>query len=142
MKSSLSRHRPSARAATLCSTLCIAAALCVLDRVDALAGQLAIRQQGGRPFGGTILGDPATSVRSTAITATSSGRFPLNPRRLAMLMVHASGTKTWETTFDGREGFKNVFLRQGYAVYLTDLPRTGRAGQGMQAHELCADTRQ
>ena len=47
-----------------------------------------------------------------------------------MVMVHASSTKTWDTTFDGREGFRNIFLRRGFSVYLTDLPRTGRAGQG------------
>jgi hypothetical protein len=45
-------------------------------------------------------------------------------------MVHASSTKTWDTTFDGREGFRHIFLRRRFAVYLTDLPRTGRAGQG------------
>jgi hypothetical protein len=45
-------------------------------------------------------------------------------------MVHASSTKTWQTTFDGREGFQPIFLRRGFAVYMTDLPRTGRAGQG------------
>ena len=49
-------------------------------------------------------------------------------------MIHASSTKTWDTTFDGREGFKNIFLRAGFPVYMTDLPRTGRAGQG------CAQT--
>ena len=45
-----------------------------------------------------------------------------------MLMVHASSTKTWQTTFDGREGFQEILLRRGFP--LTDLPRTGRAGQG------------
>ncbi len=90
---------------------------------------LTIAEQGARPFGGTILGDPATGSLHCD-HGYVEWQIPVNPRRLAMLMVHASGTKTWETTFDGREGFRNVFLRQGYPVYLTDLPRTGRAGQG------------
>ena len=90
---------------------------------------LVIAEQGARPFGGTVLGDPATrSIHCDH--GYVEWQIPVNPRRLPMLMVHASSTKTWETTFDGREGFKNIFLHQGYSVYLTDLPRTGRAGQG------------
>jgi len=57
-------------------------------------------------------------------------QIPENPRRVPLVMVHASSTKTWDTTFDGREGFRHIFLRRGFSVYLTDLPRTGRAGQG------------
>jgi hypothetical protein len=57
-------------------------------------------------------------------------QIPEKPRRLPLVMVHASSTKTWDTTFDGREGFRHIFLRRGFPVYLTDLPRTGRAGQG------------
>jgi hypothetical protein len=90
---------------------------------------IVVGEQGARPFGGTILGDPATrSIHCDH--GYVEWQIPQNPRRLPMLMVHASSTKTWETTFDGREGFKSTFLRQGYPVYLTDLPRTGRAGQG------------
>jgi pimeloyl-ACP methyl ester carboxylesterase len=89
---------------------------------------LAIGSQGARPFGGTIVGSPATgSIHCDH--GYVEWQIPVNPRRLPMLMVHGSSTKTWDTTFDGRDGFKNVFLRRGYAVYLTDLPRTGRAGQ-------------
>ena len=62
-------------------------------------------------------------------------QIPETPRRVPLVMVHASSTKTWDTTFDGREGFRHIFLRRGFPVYLTDLPRTGRAGQG------CAPTR-
>ena len=90
---------------------------------------LAIAEQGARSFGGTTLGDAATrSIHCDH--GYVEWQIPANPRRLPLLMVHASSTKTWETTFDGREGFKNIFLRQGFSVYLTDLPRTGRAGQG------------
>ena len=135
MKFSLSRHQPISRAATLCSTVCLAAALCVLDRVDALAGQLAIRQQGGRPFGGKVVGDPGRgSLHWNHGYVESARRIPQNARALPMVMVSTDSSKTWDTTFDGREGFRNIFLRRGFPVYLTDLPRTGRAGQG------CAST--
>lgn len=92
-------------------------------------GSLTIREQGGRPFGGTVMGDPATgSIRCDH--GYVEWQIPENPRAVPLLMIHASSTKTWDTTFDGREGFRNIFLRRGFPVYMTDLPRTGRAGQG------------
>jgi len=46
-------------------------------------------------------------------------------------MWHGFGqfAKTWETTPDGREGYQNIFLRRGFAVYLIDQPRRARAGR-------------
>jgi hypothetical protein len=109
--------------------LYVALALGLLTGVEAFAGQLVIREQGGRPFGGKVVGDPAGgSIHCDH--GYVEWQIPQNPRALPMLMVHASSTKTWDTTFDGREGFRNIFLRRGFPVYLTDLPRTGRAGQG------------
>src|SRR2546425_7709513 len=37
--------------------------------------------------------------------------------------------KTWETTPDGREGYQNIFLGRGWATYIFDQPRRGRAGR-------------
>jgi pimeloyl-ACP methyl ester carboxylesterase len=47
-------------------------------------------------------------------------------------MWHGAGqfSKTWEMTPDGREGYQTTFLRRGFAVYLIDQPRRGRAGRG------------
>ncbi len=90
---------------------------------------IVIRAQGARPFGGRVLGDAATgSIHCDH--GYVEWQIPQNPRRVPLVMVHASSTKTWDTTFDGRDGFRQIFLRQGFPVYLTDLPRTGRAGQG------------
>ena len=90
---------------------------------------LVIRDQGGRPCGGTVVGDAATgSIHCDH--GYVEWQVPQDPRRVPLLMVHASSTKTWDTTFDGRDGFRTIFLRRGFPVYLTDLPRTGRAGQG------------
>ena len=33
------------------------------------------------------------------------------------------------TTPDGREGWSNMFLRDGHSVWLVDQPRRGEAGQ-------------
>jgi hypothetical protein len=106
----------------------------VLLFVGATAGAaaqsaLVIKEQGARPFGGRVAGDPATgSIHCDH--GYVEWQIPANPRRVPLVMVHASSTKTWDTTFDGREGFRQIFLRRGFPVYLTDLPRTGRAGQG------------
>jgi hypothetical protein len=90
-----------------------------------------LKEMGARPFEGKRIGRPDSSL------ACDHGYvewfIPFNARKLPMLMVHASSTKTWQTTFDGRDGFQPIFLRRGWAVYMTDLPRTGRAGQGCAA---------
>jgi hypothetical protein len=57
-------------------------------------------------------------------------QIPLNARKYPMLMVHSASTQTWEKTFAGKDGYKNIFLRRGYSVYITDAPRVGRAGWG------------
>ena len=96
-------------------------------------GPLVIQEQGGRPFGGVVVGDPASgSIHCDH--GYVEWQIPPDPRGVPLLMIHASSTKTWDTTFDGRDGFRSIFLRRGFPVYMTDLPRTGRAGQG------CAET--
>ena len=97
--------------------------------VAVTAQSVTIREQGARPFGGTVTGDPAAGSLHCD-HGYVEWQIPEKPRRVPLLMVHASSTKTWDTTFDGREGFRHIFLRRGFPVYLTDLPRTGRAGQG------------
>ncbi len=110
-------------------------ALVLVVATSAVAAQsVTIREQGARPFGGTVLGDAAKSSLHCD-HGYVEWQVPEKPRRVPLVMVHASSTKTWDTTFDGRDGFRHIFLRRGFPVYLTDLPRTGRAGQG------CAPTR-
>jgi hypothetical protein len=104
--------------------------LALLAASATLAGQsVVIREQGARPFGGRVMGT-ADSGSIHCDHGYVEWQIPEKPRRVPLVMVHASSTKTWDTTFDGREGFRHIFLRRGFPVYLTDLPRTGRAGQG------------
>ena len=51
-------------------------------------------------------------------------------RAWPVIMVHGSGHtgKTYDTTPDGREGWKNYFLRKGITVYVVD--QVGRARSG------------
>jgi pimeloyl-ACP methyl ester carboxylesterase len=52
------------------------------------------------------------------------------PRTWPVIMVHGSGHsgKTYDTTPDGREGWKNYFLRKGLPVYVVDHVGRGRSG--------------
>lgn len=54
---------------------------------------------------------------------TEKGAYPL-------LLWHGGGLTgvTYETTPDGREGWLNYFLRQGWSVYNSDAVERGRAG--------------
>jgi pimeloyl-ACP methyl ester carboxylesterase len=57
-------------------------------------------------------------------------QIPANPRKYPLVLVHGGGGtgRVWETTPDGREGYQTLFLRRGFAVYIVDFPRRGRAG--------------
>lgn len=54
-------------------------------------------------------------------------------RALPVIMVHGSGHtgKTYDTTPDGRDGWRQHFLRKGYPVYVVD--QVGRARSGWNA---------
>ena len=58
----------------------------------------------------------------------------------ALVFLHGAGQsgKTWETTPDGRDGFQNIFLEKGYATYVVDQPRRGRAGRSSVPETLSA----
>ena len=93
---------------------------------------LQIESQGNRTFGGKVIGDPATGQLSCD-HGYVDWQIPPDPRQYPLLMVHASSRRTWLTTWDGKEGFRDIFVRLGYPVWVTDLPRTGQAGQGCGA---------
>jgi pimeloyl-ACP methyl ester carboxylesterase len=95
------------------------------------APPIVLKSQGARSFGGTNRYNPEDP---TAYLPCDHGyaewQIPIKQRKHPMVMTHGSGTRGYQTTFDGQPGFQSIYLRQNYAVYLVDLPRTGRAGQG------------
>ena len=46
--------------------------------------------------------------------------IPATRRSVGLIMWHSSSTKVWENRWDGGEGYKSIFLRRGYPVYLWD----------------------
>lgn len=59
-------------------------------------------------------------------------QIPEKPRKLPIVFWHSASTITWESTPDGRDGFQSIFLRRGFPIYIIDLPRQGRAGNGCE----------
>lgn len=59
--------------------------------------------------------------------------IPVNARPLPVFLWHSSSAAVWQRRWDGGEGFQIKMLRHGYATYVWDGPRVGRANWG------CAD---
>ena len=58
-------------------------------------------------------------------------QIPEEETSLPMVFLHGYGQSRmcWMTTPDGREGWAEMFLRDGHSAYLVDEPRRGEAGQ-------------
>ena len=101
---------------------------------------LTITEQGSFFVGGTVIQADGTYSTENPMShagqtfhgdhAYVSYQIPVNARRLPLVFLYGAGQsgKTWESTPDGREGFGTLFLRRGFATYLLDQPRRGRAG--------------
>jgi hypothetical protein len=110
------------------------------DQTGPIQTPITLLDQGSFLVGGTFVTNSGTF---DPLTLTPDGQtihgdhaylqyqIPKNPRKLPMVMWHGGGqfSKTWETTPDGRDGFQNIFLRQGYSTYILDQPHRGRSGR-------------
>jgi len=95
--------------------------------------------QGSFFIGGRVVTNPGTfdPVKLGPEGETVHGDYayveyqiPQNAKRLPLVMwPGGGGYQTWESTPDGREGFRNIFLRRGWSVYILDPPFRGRAGR-------------
>ena len=128
------------------STALLLISAAIIVSASAMAGgngkpaPLIIQEQGSFAVGGTVISNPGTfdPYKLTPEGQTFHGdhayvfyQIPVNARKLPLVLWHGAGqfSKTWETTPDGREGFQNIFLRRGFAVYVIDQPRRGNAGR-------------
>lgn len=101
---------------------------------------LIIHEQGSFAVGGTVIANPGIYDPVTQGPAGQTLRgdhaqvsyqVPEDARRYPLVLLHGGGqfSRTWESTPDGREGYRNIFLRRGFPVYLIDQPRRGNAGR-------------
>ena len=93
---------------------------------------------GGHTVQGAGSFDPAKSPDGTNEGQTFwvdqmyvQNQIPVDPRTYPMVLVHGRrrDRPRLGVDADGREGYQTIFLRRGYAMYIVDFPRRGRAGQ-------------
>ena len=101
---------------------------------------IVIQKQGSFYYGGRTITAPGTFSPTQPFGNNSGEIFdvdrayvffqvPPNARRYPLVMWHGGGQhgKTYED-FEDRENYQSIFLRRGWSVYITDEPRTGKAG--------------
>jgi pimeloyl-ACP methyl ester carboxylesterase len=111
---------------------------------------LVIAEQGSLAVGGTVIAtagtfDPRNPMAPAGQTlhgdhARLHFQIPAEPRGLPLLLWHGwwEDGGCWDTTPDGREGFRTLFVRRGFSVYVLDQPRRGPAGKTTVAAEVPA----
>lgn len=116
------------------------------------SNHIVIKEQGAFSAGGTVVKSEGIFDASKPWNVQQGGQtrhgdhadvfyqLPVNPKRHSMVFLHGYGQsrRSWQTTADGREGFANIFLRQGYGVYLVDQPGRGHAGQTTKPAQISA----
>jgi hypothetical protein len=120
-------------------------------RSEPTAAPLAIAAQGSFAVGGTVTHqtgvfdarhpmDPAGQTLH-GDHARVTFQIPVDARPLPLLFWHGwwVDSSCWDTTPDGRDGFRTLFLRRGFPVYLLDQPRRGSAGKTTAAAEITTE---
>lgn len=89
---------------------------------------IVLASSGGFEIGGTVISNPNNTAQTLSCDHGYMEYFlPWKPRQTSLVMWHSSSTQVWQNRWDGGEGYKDMFLRRDYPVYLWDGPRVGRA---------------
>lgn len=89
---------------------------------------ITLSSTGGFQIGGRTISAPSNPNLTLSCDHGYMEYFlPVHPRRTSLVMWHSSSTQVWQNTWAGGPGFKDLFLRRDYPVYLWDGPRVGRA---------------
>lgn len=98
-------------------------------------------EQGSFNVGGNVIETPGEFVPSN-FPAPPEGQtlhgdhayvqyqIPFFAREYPLVMWHGGGQsgQSWETTADGREGYRSIFARRHFSTYIIDQAHRGRAG--------------
>lgn len=111
--------------------------LALLISAPAVAEPLSIAEQGSFFIGGReVQSDTLSTLPAYAPSGTITVdqmyvhyQIPVAARRQPVTLVHGCCLtgKTWETTPDGRMGWDEYFLRQGFPTYVIDQVARGRS---------------
>lgn len=89
---------------------------------------IVLAESGGFQIGGKTITSPSNPNMTLSCDHGYMEYFiPWRPRKTSLVMWHSSSTQVWQNKWDGGEGYKDMFLRRNYPVYLWDGPRVGRA---------------
>jgi len=89
---------------------------------------IVLSSSGGFAVGGSVIANPNNATQTLSCDHGYMEYFlPWTRRKASLVMWHSSGTQAFQNRFDGGEGYKDMFLRKDYPVYLWEGPRIGRA---------------
>jgi hypothetical protein len=112
----------------LLAMLVVAAAVCAQERQGTGQPPIVLEKSGGFVVGGTTIENPQNPNQHLSCDHGYVEYFlPASPRKTSLVMWHSSSAQVWQNRWDGGEGYKDMFLRRDYPVYLWDGPRVGRA---------------
>ncbi|KAI1413692.1 hypothetical protein F5Y13DRAFT_160871 [Hypoxylon sp. FL1857] len=105
------------------------------DSKESRKRPIILDKSGGFTIGGNIIHSP---VFPNATLSCDHGYMeyfiPWRPKKTSLVMWHSSSTQVWQNRWDGGEGYKDMFLRRRYPVYLWDGPRVGRANWACESY--------
>ncbi len=99
---------------------------------DAPGTPVAIARQGSFEAGGAVVGAADNSI--SCDHGHVEYEIPTNARAVPLFLWHSSSAAVWDRRWDGGEGYKTIFLRRGFPVYIWDGPRVGRGNYGCEAY--------
>ncbi|KAJ4289849.1 hypothetical protein N0V90_011181 [Kalmusia sp. IMI 367209] len=95
---------------------------------------ITLSHSGGFQIGGRTIHNPfAPNLTLSCDHGYMEYFIPYRARKTSLVMWHSSSTQVWQNRWDGGPGFKDLFLRRNYPVYLWDGPRVGRANWACEA---------
>ncbi|KAI1098981.1 hypothetical protein F4804DRAFT_99843 [Jackrogersella minutella] len=94
-----------------------------------------LNKSGGFVAGGNIISSPVFPNFTLSCDHGYMEYFiPWRPRKTSIVMWHSATTQAFQNRWDGGEGYKDMFLRRRYPVYLWDGPRIGRANWACESY--------
>lgn len=110
------------------AVLLAAASAAAAEDTAQARGPIVLEKTGGFNIGGKIVGHPTIPGETLSCDHGYLEFFiPWRKRKTNLVMWHSSSTHVWQNRWDGGEGYKDMFLRRNYPVWLWDGPRVGRA---------------